>query len=116
MTTVLPFMSHLACTMSRFLSQLCFTHSISGPGKEHKAYRGNGARPRLTRCDLFDNRSTRGFAASEDRSVQMTDEASNDDHDGCRFTHQTSARQRWRLVNEACIVDLLDKKVCHVGA
>jgi hypothetical protein len=50
------------------------------------------------------------------RSVQMADEASNDDHDGSRFTHQTSARQRWRLVNEACIVDLLDKKVCHVGA
>jgi hypothetical protein len=27
-----------------------------------------------------------------------------------------SADQRWRLVNEACIVHLLDKKVRHVAA
>ena len=27
-----------------------------------------------------------------------------------------SADQRWRFVNEACIVDLLDKKVRYVGA
>ena len=29
--------------------------SILGPGKGHKAYEGNRTRPRLTRCDLFDN-------------------------------------------------------------
>jgi hypothetical protein len=33
-----------------------------------------------------------------------------------RFELPRSAGQRWRLVNKACIVDLLDKKVRHVGA
>jgi hypothetical protein len=31
----------------------CCRHSIPGPGKGHKAYEDNGARLRLTRCDLF---------------------------------------------------------------
>src|SRR6516164_7978065 len=33
----------------------CRRHSILGPGKGHEAYEDNGAHPRLTRCDLFDN-------------------------------------------------------------
>ena len=33
----------------------CRRHSIVGPGKGHKAYEGNRAHPRLTRCDFFDN-------------------------------------------------------------
>src|SRR5512143_3046984 len=31
-------------------------HLILRPGKGHKAYEDNGARLRLTRCDLFDDR------------------------------------------------------------
>jgi hypothetical protein len=30
--------------------------------------------------------------------------------------HDASAGQHWRLANKACIVDLPDEKVCHVGA
>jgi hypothetical protein len=31
------------------------SESVRGAGKGHEAYEDNGAHPRLTRCDLFDN-------------------------------------------------------------
>src|SRR6476620_2483386 len=34
---------------------VCWQHSIPRSGKGHEVYEDNGAHPRLTRCDLFDN-------------------------------------------------------------
>ena len=63
-------MDRLHC--ATLLSQLCLRHLIRGPGKRHKAYGGNGARPRLTRCDLFDNRELLGRIGRSQRHDEPT--------------------------------------------
>jgi hypothetical protein len=42
-------------SQAKIFIRRCCPHSILGPGKRHEANEGNGAHPRLTRCDLFDD-------------------------------------------------------------